>query len=188
MGLGDSYCPRYTATYDPFPRSDPIASAKYISLTAAFLFLVVLLAACSGDDKPTAPAGPVVKNVNLSFVDDYLDLDTDSVETVPFSGIPSTGMDFRIAYNSVTDVHSRVFHRPGREIAHLVGRTFASVGAMDADTTTFSASLIDQPFATDRTILVKSETGAVFKLGNPVETSNSADGVTFDYAKIKDAP
>lgn len=165
-----------------------MAPAKYLSLMSAVLILMAILLACSEDKKPTAPAGPTIRNVNLSFEDDYLDLDTDSVETVPFAGNPSTGMDFRIAYNSVPAIHAVVFQRSGRQIAHMVGRPFASVGVMDADTVTFSSSLNGDPFSTDRTILVKSETGAVFKLGNPVETSSSADGVTFDYAKVKDAP
>lgn len=154
-------------------------------LVLAALFLG---SGCSEDSPPTAPgSGHTARNVNLAYEIDYLDLDTDSVETPP-PFLPSAGMDLVIAYNSNTPVHGRVFQeRTGREIAHLIGRRFEFVIATDADTATFTASLIDQPFGTDRTILVKTEVGAVYKLGNPVETANPR-GVTFDYAKLKDGP
>jgi hypothetical protein len=112
-----------------------------------------------------------------------LDLETGAIDDCN-SACPATH-DFNFAYNSVTAVHARVFQRTGRQIAHLTSRTFASVHLADTAGAGLTTSLIDQPFDNTRTVLVRTTSGNVYKLGNPTEFgTNGADSVRLTVARL----
>lgn len=147
--------------------------------------LAMALAGC-GDDDPAAPpkTTEVVVSATLAFESAYLDLDSGATETgMTFPN--SATMDLKAAYNSGRTIHTVVFQQSSRQIAHLTSRTFASVTRDDATAATFTSNLIDDPFDGSRVILIKTELGAIYKLGNATEDNA---GVTFDYAKLVDAP
>jgi len=86
------------------------------------------------------------------------------------------------AFNGARSVHSVVFHnQTGDQIAHLRGRSFSSVTSDDVATAAFQTGLIDEPFDNTRAILIRTQGGAVYAIGNPVET---ATNVTFDTERI----
>ena len=160
-----------------------------IRLLAGLVALLCLpvLVGCSEDD----PAGPQKPQENVMSATigyyDYLDLDTGDVEVPRFWGdAPNDpGMDFWPAQNSSRPVQAVIFHRLGRSIAHLPGRSLESVTAADANNATYSTSLIDVSFDPDRVILLKTDSGAIYKMGNSSEDQNA---VSFDYVKLVDAP
>ncbi len=142
---------------------------------------------CSDDDPVTPPATvEVVASATLAFESEYLDLDSETTESLPGSlGNPSPVMDLRAAYNSGRTTHTVIFQQGSRQLIHLTGRTFASVTKADAMAAAFTPGLVDEPFDDTRVILIKSELGAIYKMGNATEDNA---GVTFDYAKLVDAP
>jgi hypothetical protein len=145
------------------------------------------VAGCGDDKKSTnsTPPNPV-KSAHLDFESHYLDLETGNVDTVFGIDSPAAEMDINLAYNSVRVVHTVVFQTSGRQIAHLPSRTFASVTVADTTGAPFTSNLVDTSFDANRVIMVKTNVGGVYKLGNPVETADYTDGCTFDYAKLTD--
>ena len=69
------------------------------------------------------------------------------------------------------------------EIAHLPGVTLATLSEADFDGATFTTALIDDPFDADRVILIRTDLGNVYALGNPAEDLSSGT-LTFDAALI----
>lgn len=113
-----------------------------------------------------------------------LDLETGTSEDCS-TACTSATRDFRLAYNSVTSTHSRVFQYAAREIAHLVGQAFSTVHLADTVGATFSSALVDEPFDNTRTILIRTDAGNVYKLGNTVEFGTTgADSVRFHAARL----
>ncbi len=132
--------------------------------------------ACSG----CVPHGSTT-SATLGFEMDFIDLDTGVVTRDDFMG-GGPENDLNIAYNAGRPVHSVVFQQFGREIAHLTGVAYADVTGCDVAGAAFTTSLIDISFDPGRVILVRTDTGAVFKMGNPVE----GDTLTFDFAELLD--
>jgi hypothetical protein len=69
----------------------------------------------------------------------------------------------------------------GVELSYLWGVAFDAVTVETVGGLTFSHETIDEPFAAGDTIVVRTDSGAVFKLGNATE---SDAGVTFDYSEL----
>lgn len=115
-----------------------------------------------------------------------LDLETGASQNCDIGAPPCPAThDFRFAYNGTTPVHSRLFHYSARQIVHLIGRTYASVHLADTAGVVFGTSLIDQPFDNTRTVLLRTDGGNVYKLGNPTEFGASgADSVRFHAARL----
>jgi hypothetical protein len=120
---------------------------------------------------------------SLPFYNAALDLDSDT-EIPSFMGspgtFPGTAWDFYFANNGSRPVHAVLFQNGGNsvEIAHLLGRTFDSVTEADVATATFTTGLVDEPFDATRVVLVRTDLGAVYKVGN---ASEDATTVFFDY-------
>ena len=135
-------------------------------------------------DAETCFDGGTPRSQWLGYSDDYMNLDVPSVERDVYMSPTDPGWDFYIAYNGSTSVHSRIFQNGGNgvEIAHLRGRTFSTVTDCDIAGATFTTGLIDEPFDTTRTILIRTDLGSVYKVGNPVETTVS---VTFGFAQLR---
>jgi hypothetical protein len=112
------------------------------------------------------------------------DLDTGDVTVCPF-GICSTtdAWDLWVTYSSSTG--STVIHQNQTnavEIAHLPGVTLQDLTEEDYAGATFTTNAVSDAF-TDRVILIRTDVGNVYALGNPV-VDGTASTLTFDAALI----
>ena len=81
-----------------------------------------------------------------------------------------------------------VFHNQsaGREVAVVSGIPYAMVTTCDAAAATYSTALMTGLFTADKVVLVKTDLGAVFKLGNPMpKTEPNKLPFSFDYARLQ---
>lgn len=124
----------------------------------------------------------------LRFSRERPDLDADTIMVCPF-GICSTQdqWDLYVHDNTSADPQSviRQNQNTGVEIAHLPGVTLDSLTEADVEGATFTADLVSDPFDADRVILIRTDMGAVYALGNPVEDL-TAQTLTFDAVLLED--
>lgn len=100
---------------------------------------------------------------------------------------PDQNWDVYAEYSSSTDTHTviRQNETTGVEIAHLPGVTLDSLTEADYDGAVFTTEAVDDPFAPGRVILVRTDVGNVYALGNPSEDVSSLTRThTFDAALI----
>jgi hypothetical protein len=114
-----------------------------------------------------------VRTVFLYFQEDFLDLDTARIE---YSVIQ--GWDVKVA-DGYFIVHNR---ESGVEIAHLQGCPFEAATTIDAQDAVFSRDPLEIPFDAKLVILLKTDAGEIFKLGNPVR---GEFGLRFQYAPLE---
>lgn len=122
----------------------------------------------------------------LRFNRERPDLDAGGITECPFGLCPTQEeWDLYVYYNSGTDPHSviRQNQSQGAEIAHLPGVTLETLTEADVAGATFTTELVADPFDANRVILIKTDLGAVYALGNPVEDT-SAQTLTFDAVLI----
>lgn len=104
----------------------------------------------------------------------------------PF-GICSTQDDWDLyVYNSLsTDPHSVIRQNEATavEIAHLPGVTLETLTQADLDGATFTTSQVNDPFDAGRVILIRTDVGNVYALGNPLEDLTNGT-LNFDAALI----
>jgi hypothetical protein len=105
----------------------------------------------------------------LRFEQDYMDLDTGTVQECDFGLGCNGGEDFHVAYNAGRVPHSVIFQEFPAEIAHVQDVAFADVTACDDDFAAYGQGLVDEGFDEDRVIFIRTEAGATFVLGNPIE-------------------
>lgn len=152
-------------------------------IIARLAALTVLLAST------VAPAATLTQTV--AFESECLDLDTGELATSCRERVMEEGgdvvWDAAVGYHADRNVHAVVLPNPaaGSEVALLAGRTFDDVTAADAEAATFVADVLDEPFDLGAVVLVRTDRGAVYKLGRPLE---DAMGVTFDYELLVPAP
>ena len=122
-------------------------------------------------------------SATLEFEAQGLDLDTGAVVDVatgPLAG--STGADIRIAYNADVVPHSvAVPAGAGVEMLYLDNTSFANVTAASVSGLTFTSNATDLPLELNDTVVIRTDTGALFKVGNAVEDGVS---VTVSYEKL----
>jgi hypothetical protein len=122
----------------------------------------------------------------LRFSRERPNLDTGEITVCPF-GICSTqvGWDLWVYDNTSTTPHSviRQNQTTAVEIAHLPGVTLANLTEADLQGATFTTSLLADPFDSGRLILIRTDAGNVYALGNPVE-DGTAQTLTFDAALV----
>jgi hypothetical protein len=143
-----------------------------------FIRALPMLALLTG---PTAQAqGTSV--VTLAFEHDGLDLDTGTVTPLAIHG-ENAGADIRVAFNALRSPSAVVMAAvpDGVDIAFLPGVPFDGVGAETAAGVAFATDPVDVPFSASDTVLVRTEEGTLFKLGN---ASESAAGVTLNYSAL----
>jgi hypothetical protein len=147
----------------------------------------------SVESKQTAQASIVVTctyatpvTYTIQFNRERPDLDIGEVTVCPF-GICSTqeGWDLYVYNNFSTDPHSviRQNQTTAVEIAHLPGVTLGSLTEADLQGANFTTDLISDPFDTARVILIRTDLGNVYALGNPSEDLTNGT-LTFDAALI----
>ena len=142
---------------------------RAVSLTA----LLAATAAQSGE----------VLTTTLAFENEGLDLDAGMVIAADMPDEADGTADIRIAYNALRSPGAVVVPgaTQGIELAFVAGVGFDGVTTESVATLTFSAEPVDAPFSANDTVVVRTDTGAVFKLGN---ASESDTGVTFNYAAL----
>jgi hypothetical protein len=121
----------------------------------------------------------------MGFELQALELDSGAVldVTVADIGEPS-GADVRFAYNADRTPHAVVVpaSTEGVELAFVDEVAYDGVTAADVAGLSFSTEPVDLPFEAQDTVVVRTDTGAVFKIGNAVESGFS---VTFNYAQLQ---
>ena len=113
-------------------------------------------------------------------------LDNGEITECPFGLCPtSEGWDFYVHYNSSTDPHAVIRQNQSIsvETAHLPGVTLETLTEEDLDGAVFTTDLVTDPFDAERVILIKTDLGAIYALGNPVE-NDTAQTLSFDAALV----
>jgi len=114
------------------------------------------------------------------------DLDTGDITTCPFS-ICSTdeAWDLYAYYSSSTDPDTQIRQNQTNnvEIAHLPGVSLASLTEADYAGASFTTDLVSDAFDSGRVILIRTDVGNVYALGNPVVDA-TAQTLTFDAVQI----
>ena len=148
--------------------------AGALSLAAAAAGLAML-------NFPAVQAAEVF-TATLAFESEVLDLDANVISGTD-SGADASGADVRIAFNADRSPGAVVFGEAaaGVELAFVAGMSFDGVTAESVAELIFSADAVDAPFSAEDTVVVRTDTGLLFKLGNAVETET---GVTFNYAAL----
>jgi len=130
----------------------------------------------------------------LAFEQACLDLDIGVVDEEFCSGPPSRGSDdlpveaswdIRVGYHADRAARAVIFQNGASEveIAHLTGVAFDDVTSAAIAGASFTLDVVDQPFDAARVILVRTDRGAVYKLGNAFEDET---GLRLDYELLSD--
>ena len=111
-------------------------------------------------------------------------LNDGTITECPFSLCPTEeGWDMYVTLTSGNPV-VRVNGTTLVEIAHVSGVTLETMTEADYASAVFGADPIDDPFDENRVILIRTDTGDIYALGNPVENS-LAQTLTFDAALVE---
>jgi hypothetical protein len=127
------------------------------------------------------PAQALAADATLGFETQALDLDTGTIA----DQIPDLleGADILIGYHSDRTPHAVLMPvGEGVTLAVMSNTSYESVTAADVAGLSFSAEVIDQPLEASDTVVVKTDAGATFKLGNVIE---DGAGVTFNYEQLQ---
>ncbi len=122
--------------------------------------------------------------VTINFQSQALNLDNGVVsDGADEPTAEPTGADVLFAYNADREPHAVVWQaEKGVEIAFVDNVSFDGVSAADLDNLSFTDEPLDLPLEAGDTVVVRTDTGAVYKLGNAVE---SAATVTINYERIQ---
>ena len=120
----------------------------------------------------------------LEFESQALDLDTGTVsDTTGVDLTEPTGADVMFGYHADRMPHCVVVPAAeGVTLAFLDAVSFAGVSAADVAGLSFFAEPLDVPLDPNDTVVLRTDTGAVFKIGNATESGFS---VTFDYEQLQ---
>lgn len=130
-----------------------------------------------------AHADPVA--FSIQFSRERPDLETEAVTVCSFGICPNQEWDLYVQSNSQSEPRSviRQNDAAGVEIAHLPGVTLSTLTEADFEGASFTLESVDDPFDAGRVILVRTDLGNVYALGNPSEDVTSST-LTFDAALI----
>ncbi len=128
---------------------------------------------------PSVAVGPLA-TVTLEFETQAVDLDTGLVSEVNWILSETLAADLRFAYHAGRTTHAVLVQNEftGVEISFLDATPFELITDADIPVLTFSQEFPDQPFDADDTVVLKTDTGAYFKVGNALENDTS---VQIDY-------
>jgi len=134
-----------------------------------------------------APADPV--SYTIDFNRERPNLDNGEITTCPF-GFCDTNQDWDLyVYEGSGDPSSiiRQNQTEAVEIAHVADVTLDTFTEQDLESATFTAEFVSEPFDAGRVILIKTDLGAVYALGNPSENTTE-NNLTFDAVLLVEAP
>jgi len=130
----------------------------------------------------SAPA-MAVDVITMEVESQVLDLDAGTVidPTSEDLTLPA-GADVQFAYNADRAPHAVVFPvGEGVEVSFVAGVGFDGISSSDIPNLVFSSEPTDLPFSANDCVVIRTDQGAVFKLGNAVESGLS---VTFNYSAL----
>ena len=122
----------------------------------------------------------------IQFGRERPNLDDGMVLVCPFSMCSdNTAWDIYVHNNTQTDPHAVIRQNQTLEIeiAHLPGVTLDVLTEEDVAGAVFTTDLIADPFDAERVILIRTDAGGVYALGNPVE-DGTALTLTFDAVLV----
>ena len=121
--------------------------------------------------------------ISIEVESQVLDLDTGTVADVLTEDLTTpTGADLQLAYNADLTPHAVVFPvGEGVELAFVASVGFDGVSSSDVSSLTFSTEPIDLPFSANDCVVIRTDQGALFKLGNAAESGMS---ITFNYESL----
>lgn len=131
-----------------------------------------------------AYADPVAYTIQFSR--ERPDLETEAITVCSFGFCPTQEEWDLWVYNNTGTEPSSVIRQnqdTGVEIAHLPGVTLSELTEADYDAATFTTELVGDPFDSGRVILIRTDLGNVYALGNPSEDAIALT-LTFDAALI----
>ena len=119
----------------------------------------------------------------LDFETQGLDLDTGTVvEAIPGQVAEAYQVDFFISYNADVVPHAVLIPATEHaEMAFLSDVAFPDVTVDSISGLIFTAAIVDEPLGENDTVIFRTDTGSVFKLGNAVEGEAS---VTISYEQL----
>jgi hypothetical protein len=122
----------------------------------------------------------------IQFNRERPNLDNGEVMECPFGLCPSPDeWDLYVYNSSQTDPHSVIRQNQSTavEISHLPGVVLDDLTEGDFELAAFTTELVSEAFDSGRVILIRTDVGTVYALGNPVEDT-FAQTLTFDAALI----
>ncbi len=119
----------------------------------------------------------------LEFETQGLDLDTGIiVEATPGQVVEANQADFFISYNADVVPHAVLIQATEHvDMAFLSDVAFPDVTVDSISGLTFTADTVDEPLGQNDTVILRTDTGSIFKLGNAVEGETS---VTVSYEQL----
>ena len=154
-----------------------VAPGASVSVESEKTALVVFSVTCS-------PAAPVTYTIQFSR--ERPDLETGNITVCAFGICPTQEeWDLWVYSNSQTEPRSTIRQNTVKEleIAHLPGVTLATLTEAHVAGAVFTKTLVADPFDAGRVILIRTDTGNVYVLGNPVEDLATSK-LTFQAALI----
>ena len=154
------------------PRASNIAITRWLTVVGAALLFFL-----------TVGPAPAATPATLEFETQELDLETGTIlqldDPAALPGESSDG-DIHFAYNADRTPHCVVMQNQsaGAAVAFLNATAFEAVAYDDVAGLTFTSEIVDQPFGSDDTVVVRTAAGNYYKVGH---ASESATAVTFDY-------
>jgi hypothetical protein len=126
------------------------------------------------------PLAAAANTATLQFETEALDLETGAVTEVLAALPQSLDADFYFAYHAGRTPHAVLFPNDlsGVEISFLDDTPYNLISEVDIPLLTFTVEFPDQPFDNGDTAVLRTDTGACYKVGNAVEDELS---VQFDY-------
>ena len=130
----------------------------------------------------SAPA-MAAESATLEMESQVFDLDTGTaIDASPGDVIALTGADVQLAYNADRTPHAVVVPvTEGVEMSFVAGVGFDGVSSADVSNLVFSSEPTDLPFSPEHCVVIRTDQGALFKIGNAAESGSS---VTFNYAAL----
>ena len=112
-----------------------------------------------------------------------LDLDAGAVADALTEDLTApAGADVQLAYNADRIPHAVVLPvGEGVELAFVAGVGFDGISSADVASLVFSTEPIDLPFSANDCVVIRTDQGTVFKLGNATESGMS---ITFNYEPL----
>ncbi len=158
--------------------TQPYSNLSKLRATLRSIFIISLFVLVGGLSSQAMAA-----SATLGFEGQGLDLDTGAVVNAgPGHVGESTGVDILIVYNADVVPHSvAVPAGEGVEISFLDNTPFANVTAASVSGLTFTSDPANLPLELNDTVVVRTDAGTLFKLGNAVEDGTS---VTISYEQL----
>ncbi len=121
--------------------------------------------------------------ITMEVESQALDLDAGTVaDALTEDLMVPTGADVRLAYNADRTPHVVVFPvGEGVELAFVASVGFDGISSSDVSNLAFSTEPTDLPFSANDCVVIRTDQGMVFKLGNATESGMS---ITFNYEPL----